>query len=658
MDMRLPWMTCLRAAAIVAAIAVLAACASAPAASKPESSAEKATPASQPSAQAPAPSAPAEDGVKVPAPAPASSGAAIDPANLIPHSGKRIFLNGMNLAWMDYAKDLDRFNEGKFTEQAENIAAAGGNCIRWWIFVNGSRSPAFGEDGLVKELAPEQILVVKRALDIAFERGVGLILCLWSFDLLQKQAGADLARNVRLIEDPAATKAFIDRALLPLVRRVKSHPGLIAWEVFNEPEGMLPSFGWTSKRTSMEAVQGFINRVAGAIHREAPGSLVTNGSWNIQVATDIGGLINYYRDDRLIEAGGDKDGVLDFYSVHYYPEYFDEGLSPFHNPKSHWGLDKPLVIAEFPAKGIVPITGHSGFAPKSRLSSEEAYRYAIENGYAGALSWTMTNHDGYGGFFHCADAMSGISEDYASFIALDRSGLDRGPRVVKPLTDLILNVAQRSWPDVLDLKAFVQDPEDGSDITFALVVPGDSQVASLSLSPAGKLSVTLAGAGKLGSIPVSLIARDKADNETPASFMIHVIDPDRGNVALLKPVVASSVENTESLAAYANDGNPKTRWSSEYKDGQWLVIDLQGTFTVTKAVLAWEAAYGKLYDILGSADGESWTLLASVADSDGGIDEVALAPAKVRSVKLDAKVRGTQWGFSLWEIEIIGERVK
>lgn len=194
---------------------------------------------------------------------------------------------------------------------------------------------------------------------------------------------------------------------------------------------MLPSFGWTPKRTKMEAVQAFINRVAGAIHREAPGNLVTNGSWNIQVLTDIEGLINYYRDDRLVKAGGDADGVLDFYTVHYYTEYFDEMLSPFHNPKSHWELDKPLVIAEFPSKGIVPIAGKSGFTPKIRLITEEAYRDAIENGYAGAISWTMTNHDGFGGFYHSAEVMSTLATLYGEYVQMSREGLDRGPAVVK-----------------------------------------------------------------------------------------------------------------------------------------------------------------------------------------------------------------------------------
>jgi hypothetical protein len=604
--------------------------------------------------EVPAPAEPAEPAVStVPAP-----GSGIpNPADLIPHKGRRIFLSGMNLAWMDFARDLDRFNEAAFTAQVENIASAGGNCIRWWIFVNGTRSPVFGEDGLVKELPMEQILVLKRALDIAFERGVGLIPCLWSFDMLQGQTGVDQARNTRLLEDPAAAKAFIDNALIPMVRKLKNHPGLIAWEVFNEPEGMLPSFGWTPKRTTMEAVQAFINRVSGAIHGEAPDNLVTNGSWSIQVLTDANGLINYYRDDRLIAAGGDPKGTLDFYCVHYYPEYFDEALSPFHNPKNYWELDKPLVIAEFPSKGIVPIKGRERFAPKTRLTTEDTYRFAMENGYAGALSWTMTNHDGFGGFYQSAEGMAGISMDYGDFITLDRTGLDRGPQVVKPIKDLILNVSRKDWPNLLSLTDYIQDPEDGSKLNFITTAAGDPAIAKVAVAADGKVSVTLSGTGALGSMSVSLMVTDKAENETPVSFMIHVIDPDKGNVALFKPTTASTAESAEYPTQFVNDGNLKTRWSTEYKDDQWLTVDLQGSFRVAGVLLNWEAAFGKVYEILGSTDGAAWTVLASVADSDGGIDEVALTPSIVRYVKIHGIKRGTEWGFSLWELDVQGERV-
>jgi hypothetical protein len=39
---------------------------------------------------------------------------------------------------------------------------------------------------------------------------------------------------------------------------------------------------------------------------------------------------------------------LDFYEPHYYNNEGDGGRwSPFHQPASHWNVDKPIVIGEF-----------------------------------------------------------------------------------------------------------------------------------------------------------------------------------------------------------------------------------------------------------------------------------------------------------------------
>jgi hypothetical protein len=582
--------------------------------------------------------------------------AEIDPANLVMHRGRPIFLSGMNLAWIDFGKDLVNFRESKFTQAVEEIAFAGGNAIRWWIFVNASHSPQFGPDGMVSGISDEEVMALKRALDIAYERGVGLIPCLLSFDILQRYNGAVPERNKLLVESEAATRAFLEKAVKPLLDKVKHHPGLIAWEVFNEPEGMT-GFGWSAGRTTMDAVQAFVNRTAGFIHREAPGSKVTNGSWSFQVLTDRNGLMNYYRDDRLVAAGGDPDGTLDFYCVHYYPEHFDEDLSPFHHPKSYWGLDKPVVIAEFPSKGIRSYDGKI-CVPEKQLSTEEAWRWAIEQGYAGALSWTYSNHDGFGGLNDSIDAIASVASLYGDYVQMDRSELDRSPSLVKPIERVILSAAKREHPGFIDLGEHIQDQEDGRRLAFSVASQGDESVLVASVDGEGKLSVVLPEGAKPGSSKIAVNARDSYGNETQVSFILHVVDPDRGNVALLKPVKASSVEDEEKPPEHAVDGDPKTRWSSEYRDAQWLVIDLQGEFLMQKAVINWEAAYGADYDVLGSMDGQEWFVLAERRGMKGKIDEFALEPRVAAYVKLDCRIRGTQWGFSPWEVEIHGERVK
>lgn len=331
----------------------------------------------------------------------------------ITHRGQQIFLSGMNLAWLDFANDLTHFDETRFRQAMEEISAPGGNAVRWWLHVNGRNSPVFLND-MVFGLGENEISNLKKALDIAEEHGIVLILCLWSFDMLQPNAGPEnYQRNKLLLTDTIYTGTYILNALIPMVKAVKGHPSLFCWEIFNEPEGMCNDIswaGWTPEKVSINDVQRFINLCAGAIHRTDTHALVSNGAWSFRVATDVGGFTNFYRDDRLVAAGKDPDGVLDFYMVHYYPKHFDESASPFHHPASYWKLDKPLIIGEFPALGI--IDKGDGFAPKTEINITDAYEHAYLNGYAGALSWTWTNHDGFGGIEDCSPAIQNLKNNY------------------------------------------------------------------------------------------------------------------------------------------------------------------------------------------------------------------------------------------------------
>ena len=105
----------------------------------------------------------------------------------------------------------------------------------------------------------------------------------------------------------------------------------------------------------------FHNRLAGAIHRAAPGALVTAAAHSMPYVTDEklhlepwrSPARNLYRDALLVAAGGDADGTLDLYQVHSYPVWhdakdeFNADMMPFARSKSFWGLDKPLLVGEF-----------------------------------------------------------------------------------------------------------------------------------------------------------------------------------------------------------------------------------------------------------------------------------------------------------------------
>jgi hypothetical protein len=126
-----------------------------------------------------------------------------------------------------------------------------------------------------------------------------------------------------------------------------------------------------------------------------------------------------------------------------------------------------------------------------------------------------------------------------------------------------------------------------------------------------------------------------------------------GNLALGRPVVVSSVEYGGVEGNYAVDGDGSSRWSSNYTDSEWIYVDLGATYSIERVVLNWEA-YASRYAIQVSADGGNWTTVFTEGNGKDGIVEVSISPASARYVRMLGLQRGTQYGYSLWELGIYG----
>jgi hypothetical protein len=347
----------------------------------------------------------------------------------IEYNGLPLFMNGSNVAWISFGADIGpgTTNFTRFGQYFDSVKANGGNTMRLWLHTNGATTPAYGGDGMVTGPGTNTISDLRQILDLAWERKVSLLLSLWSFDMTGTSYGADRAAQNRLmLTDSSAREAYLQNCLQPMVDSLRGHPGILAWEVFNEAEGMSNEFGWAGYlRVPMTDIQKFVNRVAGIVHRTDTSAKVTTGTLSfgqlsdvpslakalplaerianmsaaekneiesafaerygfsqpverILAATSVAAGYNYYRDDRLVAVGGDPDGTLDFYEVHYYSWAGTSG-SPLHNPFSHWGLSKPLIVGEFYAQ------------PTFGLATEDLYRILIDNGYAGAYTWQWIN---------------------------------------------------------------------------------------------------------------------------------------------------------------------------------------------------------------------------------------------------------------------------
>ncbi|GAA0419973.1 penicillin acylase [Actinoplanes capillaceus] len=123
------------------------------------------------------------------------------------------------------------------------------------------------------------------------------------------------------------------------------------------------------------------------------------------------------------------------------------------------------------------------------------------------------------------------------------------------------------------------------------------------------------------------------------------------NRAAGKAVTASSVQSGNA-AASAVDGNPSTRWASSWSDNQWIRVDLGASLPVGRVQIFWESAYASAYRMETSNDGSTWTQAGAVAGGNGGVDNVALTPATARYVRLTGITRATQYGLSIYELEV------
>src|ERR1035438_3197112 len=114
---------------------------------------------------------------------------------------------------------------------------------------------------------------------------------------------------------------------------------------------------------------------------------------------------------------------------------------------------------------------------------------------------------------------------------------------------------------------------------------------------------------------------------------------------------ASSLENAGFPASNAVDGNTGTRWSSAFSDPQWLEVDLGSSQSICQVTLDWETAYGKAFQIQTSPDGTTWTSIYSTSTGTGGTQTLSVTGSG-RYIRMYGTVRGTQYGYSLYEFSV------
>jgi hypothetical protein len=253
------------------------------------------------------------------------------------------FFLAVNYPWLHYGCDFGSSPWGhagiSLPESTETVAAdfariksSGVSVVRWFLLCDGRSGiryqngvPAGPDQGLFKD--------VTAALDLASESRLQICFSLFDFLWLQVPKRSDPVFPGRAaLQFAGGREALLQKILIPLFRKFRSHPALHAWEIVNEPEWAIPEFQPSPKSAlSLASARSFFSEVAQAIHEEAlvPATLGSARLAWVRAWSEIG---------------------LDHLQAHYYPKLErDQDLSLAQQLDGLADLARPLWLGELPA---------------------------------------------------------------------------------------------------------------------------------------------------------------------------------------------------------------------------------------------------------------------------------------------------------------------
>ncbi len=157
------------------------------------------------------------------------------------------------------------------------------------------------------------------------------------------------------------------------------------------------------------------------------------------------------------------------------------------------------------------------------------------------------------------------------------------------------------------------------------------------------------------------------EGDIPATMKVDYVrvykeDGDNGDVqeeykdvALGKNITCSGYENDELSIKNINDNNLATRWSSNFDDNAWFDIDLGEVYNINGIDLNWEQSYGKKYEIMLSEDGINYTTAFNQENGNGGEENIKINNINARYVKFKGIERALPYGYSLWDVKVMGK---
>ncbi|UII19544.1 discoidin domain-containing protein [Fulvivirga ligni] len=147
----------------------------------------------------------------------------------------------------------------------------------------------------------------------------------------------------------------------------------------------------------------------------------------------------------------------------------------------------------------------------------------------------------------------------------------------------------------------------------------------------------------------------KLDAPANGIYDVFKINFNVNNLAANAQAVASSTSKDAGDASSVSDASSGTRWSSSYDDDNWVYVDLGEKKSFTTVRIYWESAFAKAYKLQLSDDAKNWKDVYQTTDGNGSIDHIQFLKQEARYVRMKGKKRATDWGYSIFEIEVYGE---
>ncbi len=290
------------------------------------------------------------------------------------------FFLGVNLPWLSYGGDFgaNAWNpaggmalSGKKDALRLHLQALKGrgiDVLRWFLFCDGRAGIRFSAAGT--PLGPDDSLYadIDAALETVAAEGMKVIFVLLDFLWLDKAAwinGVQTRGRSKVISGAYKQQALRRRVIAPLLERYGRSTAVLAWDVINEPEWATRGWdgGIIGASVSFWTMRRFIKRIARLVHRHTR-HLATVGLGNASGLPLV------------------RDTGLDFYQVHWYDRW--QEVAPLERPVAELGLDRPLLLGEFP-------TQNSSRSPEAIVNASR------NSGYCGALAWSLLAEDKFSG---------------------------------------------------------------------------------------------------------------------------------------------------------------------------------------------------------------------------------------------------------------------